>query len=1093
MRTIVRNLPAVWLLFLFSPFPIFGQMKNLPPASERTASILTDDVYRAICINNVFNYYSNNGDGSFSPYTGGSGFEFPKGSSSTAIFQDGIVWAGYHSGSLKAGGSSSRHGLQAGRILVAGTPSIPPIAASSSDPHNRLYGVRRDVNPHVDRTIAYDILRDEFEMRKRFEYSASSGARLSVAAIYDEYLADWNEWPADEGAPFEDVNGNGVYEPSVDIPGVPGADHTMWHVSNDLSAPRTTSLYGSQPIGIEFQRTIWAHKSSSGLNNTLFVRVVLINKSGTLVDSMFIGQYADPDVGDAGDDFQGCDTTLQLAYAYNARRSDSYYENRPPAAGYVFLQTPIAPGSLADTAWFRSERRPGFRNIPLYAANGIFKGYSEPPLGTYFGTTGLYNVMHGLDLYGRPFVDPFTHRPSRFVHPGDPVSGTGWIDGISPLSAPGDRRVFLSAGPFTFADGDTQEVVLATIAEQGGDRLSAITLLRSTTHIVRSIVPHCYRFPSLLEPPPLRASELDRQLLLTWEDSSQTSRIESYHEYGYQFQGYVVRQLVDSVSTDRKVVAVYDRVDNISTIRELEYDPASNDVVDHKVIDGENLGVRRYFQTTTDAFTGERMFNGRRYTFSVSWYATSSSPQATPRHYESPPTVMTIVPQTPNPGDAVPSSYDAFLDDDRLFPVGSFLPRVAVRIVDPLALNGHRYGIRFQGTGESLRWSIDDSTTGATLFSDLEPNRVTDYSPRWNYSLNAVYPQFQFSMPLFDGLQASVNYVERPPLDSVLLIQDGHDTTPWWRYNILHESTLYPGRIDAEGATTVARAYDTLAGTIANAHIYEVRVVTPSDGSQYYLTTSPLQVGDSRALDRLPVQFWDVTANRRLIPVVVDHDGNRLYSTRKDGVGPNSGPSRLSGRSWEAICVLDPNVHGYYAEPLLPSAPWTKSSFALRKLLFINAADTSVSAAFPFSEGTIIACRARDLPETGEGWVVDTRGLEPTLGDIAKAKQDVNAITVYPNPYFACNTEEPNKYTHFVTLAHLPQRAVIRVFTLSGALAKTLMKDDPTQFARWDLTNEHNVWVSAGMYVIHIEMPDLGTVKILKLAVIPQTFIPDHY
>ena len=52
---------------------------------------MTNDQYRWFLINNIFNYYSNTGDGSINPNTGQSGFEFPKGSGKQCTFEDGIV------------------------------------------------------------------------------------------------------------------------------------------------------------------------------------------------------------------------------------------------------------------------------------------------------------------------------------------------------------------------------------------------------------------------------------------------------------------------------------------------------------------------------------------------------------------------------------------------------------------------------------------------------------------------------------------------------------------------------------------------------------------------------------------------------------------------------------------------------------------------------------------------------------------------------------------------------------------------------------------------------------------------------------------
>ena len=64
---------------------------------------------RPFLINNVFNYYGNNGDGSYNKFsTNNEGFEFFKGSGKTIIFEDGVVWGGYHKGRSDSARSADR-------------------------------------------------------------------------------------------------------------------------------------------------------------------------------------------------------------------------------------------------------------------------------------------------------------------------------------------------------------------------------------------------------------------------------------------------------------------------------------------------------------------------------------------------------------------------------------------------------------------------------------------------------------------------------------------------------------------------------------------------------------------------------------------------------------------------------------------------------------------------------------------------------------------------------------------------------------------------------------------------------------------------
>lgn len=79
---------------------------------------------------------------------------------------------------------------------------------------------------------------------------------------------------------------------------------------------------------------------------------------------------------------------------------------------------------------------------------------------------------------------------------------------------------------------------------------------------------------------------------------------------------------------------------------------------------------------------------------------------------------------------------------------------------------------------------------------------------------------------------------------------------------------------------------------------------------------------------------------------------------------------------------------------------------------------------------------------------------------------------------------ETSRFHRFVTFTHLPNHAVIRIFNLAGHLVKTIIKNDNSQFVNWNLVNENNFLVADGIYLAHIEMPELRKTKILKLAIV---------
>jgi hypothetical protein len=113
-----------------------------------------NDFYSYIERNRIKMWLSNNGDGSYDPTTTQAGFYWPIDitDSTQAIFEDGLVWGGYQDGNLKAGGSTYRHGLAAGKIISPGVPADP------NSSQYRVYRIRKGWE-----NLPPGALRDSFE------------------------------------------------------------------------------------------------------------------------------------------------------------------------------------------------------------------------------------------------------------------------------------------------------------------------------------------------------------------------------------------------------------------------------------------------------------------------------------------------------------------------------------------------------------------------------------------------------------------------------------------------------------------------------------------------------------------------------------------------------------------------------------------------------------------------------------------------------------------------------------------------------------------------------------------------------------------
>ncbi|MCH9030157.1 MAG: hypothetical protein IH819_11230, partial [Bacteroidetes bacterium] len=98
-----------------------------------------------------------------------------------------------------------------------------------------------------------------------------------------------------------------------------------------------------------------------------------------------------------------------------------------------------------------------------------------------------------------------------------------------------------------------------------------------------------------------------------------------------------------------------------------------------------------------------------------------------------------------------------------------------------------------------------------------------------------------------------------------------------------------------------------------------------------------------------------------------------------------------------------------------------------------------------------------------------------------------NKINVFPNPLFAYNPAvgftggSPD--APYVTFSNLPTQIDIRIFSLSGNLIRSLVKDDDDPYMIWDLLNESGLRVASGMYLAIVSNLKFGQ-RVLKFAII---------
>jgi hypothetical protein len=111
--------------------------------------------------------------------------------------------------------------------------------------------------------------------------------------------------------------------------------------------------------------------------------------------------------------------------------------------------------------------------------------------------------------------------------------------------------------------------------------------------------------------------------------------------------------------------------------------------------------------------------------------------------------------------------------------------------------------------------------------------------------------------------------------------------------------------------------------------------------------------------------------------------------------------------------------------------------------------------------------------------------------DETLAEEDMEKIKVVPNPYFAAsafegqNTFSSGRGPREIQFRYLPSECTVRIYSISGELVKTIYHSSPLESGtgRWDLLTEDNLSAAYGVYVYHVDAPNIGQ-KIGKLAIV---------
>ena len=444
------------LLVILALLPLAGNT-NVKPGF----TLFTDGGpigYTTFTPNNIHTWVFNSGVFDQDPTINNSpGFEWPAGSGKHAIFTAGLTIAAYVDGQLRMSASSYTGENLPGKVVYVGG------------------------NPHGYTDSTFKI------------YKVSAGDNCINNS-------DWANWGlmVPYGAPYTDINNNNQYDPCTDIPGIKDAKQTVFVYMTDAfpSSHNSSEGFGggTDPLFAEMAFTMWGYEGFA-VNDVQFMKWRIVNKNPVSWDSLYVGITSDPDVGDATDDYVGCDTLLNLAYAYNFDNMDGTggmgtYGANPPAAGFQFLKSPVIGVTPLELTSFNTFTNPG-------SAPAVCERDPADPIQAY-------NYLKGLKSDGTPWLNAEFNPPviTKFCYPGDPETNTGWteytgkinncggsITGTVTTSIAGDRRFAMSTGSsmLSMEQNDTMEIVMSQLIARGSDNKNSVTKLKELAALVKGL------------------------------------------------------------------------------------------------------------------------------------------------------------------------------------------------------------------------------------------------------------------------------------------------------------------------------------------------------------------------------------------------------------------------------------------------------------------------------------------------------------------------------------------------------------------------------------------------------------------------------
>ncbi len=721
------------------------------------------------------------------------------------------------------------------------------------------------------------------------------------------------------------------------------------------------------------------------------------------------------------------------------------------------------------------------------------------------------------------------------------------IDGAGTANPPSDRRFLMSTGPFTMNPGDVQEIVYGIVTGFGADNLDSVAKMRDADALAQSAFDADFKLPAPPNTPRTEVTELDESVIIKWTNlPTDNNYLESYtadNPLGstYTFEGYRVFQFPTSEFklSDAQQIAIYDVKNGIVEQNTLETLPNGITFFGAPGLNDSGLAHSIKIENLTN-YT-EYYFGVQAFAYDPVTAVNKIFPSPMALIVAVPSRIDARNGGTVLSEEAVAATEDGGAGADIVaeLAAGKGGGSVSVDIVDPAAVPSANYEVRF--------YSVDTGKGAAKQapeFKDMPEETASPLAQQREVPAAkadeevTTYDVFRGSDKIFDGGPGPNGAIGRtgqpaPQRENVLLL-DGLSFSiqgPEPSFLDLDGDPAFievqgpggfdpcgPGAISTFGCDQVGGNFLYPSFNSTGEYIMWTPSVGPEDrigrfapndfeirwtetGSYGY---HPFTTGNAIWA---PVEVWDIGPTGPFGENDPSDDVQMILNIFSDNGGecefaPGEIPEDPFGVGWpgtDRIYAYYPT--GTYADwealvkPLVEADPnncpnvFDITGGANEDLIDFGRNRPIQRIVFYVSPGSdLTGTIARFLTTKpnlpGDVFAFSTEGLNAETNNTTALKKAIDEITIVPNPYKGASAYEVSNLNDVVRITNLPERATIRVFTLSGTLIKVIEKRDPdTNFVNWDLQTDNALPIASGMYLIHIEIPGVGE-KVLKFGVI---------